>query len=113
MTQKQLLIRFTGVKELELHEFLRRESFETGLPMAEIVRRGIYLYKNQKEEKEMAGKIVYWTDKKTGACVELAGTKWDGDLSDEELLKKAREVAEQEGMDLSYGEIVIETEEAN
>ena len=35
-------------------------------------------------------KIVYWTDEKTGACVELAGTKWDGDLSDEELLAKAR-----------------------
>lgn len=113
MTQKQILVRFTGEEELELHEFLRKESFETGLPMAEIMRTGLELYKSQKEEKEMTSKIVYWTDKKTGACVELAGTKWDGDLSDEELLKKAREVAEQEGMDLSYGEIVIETEEAN
>ena len=79
--------------------------------MAEIMRTGLELYKSQKEEKEMTSKIVYWTDKKTGAYVELAGTKWDGNLSDEELLAKAREVAEQEGMDLSYGEIVIEIEE--
>ncbi len=56
-------------------------------------------------------RIVYWIDKKTGGYVELAGTEWDGNLSDEELLAKAREVAEEEGMDLSYGKIVIEEEE--
>ena len=54
-------------------------------------------------------KIVYWIDKKTGACVELAGTEWDGDLNDGELLTKAQKVAEEEGMDLSYGRMVIET----
>lgn len=96
------------------------------------IRRDIHRNKFETDEVEKAGpnwlitreavkrvylrggnvnKIVYWTDEKTGACVELAGTKWDGDLSDEELLAKAREVAEQEGMDLSYGEIVIEIEE--
>lgn len=36
-------------------------------------------------------KIVYWID--------------------EELLAKAQEVAEEEGMDLSYGKIIIETVE--
>jgi tRNA G26 N,N-dimethylase Trm1 len=56
-------------------------------------------------------KLAYWFDEKTGAYVELAGTKWDGNLSDEELLLKAREIAEQVGMDLSYGKIVIETVE--
>lgn len=56
-------------------------------------------------------KLVYWIDEKTGGYVELAGTKWDGDLSDEELLAKAQEIAEHVGMDLSYGKIVIETAE--
>jgi tRNA G26 N,N-dimethylase Trm1 len=56
-------------------------------------------------------KIAYWIDEKTGGYVELAGTKWDGDLSDKELLAKAQEVAEEEGMDLSYGKIIIETVE--
>ena len=56
-------------------------------------------------------KIVYWIDEKTGGYVELAGTEWDGDLSDEELLAKAQEVAEEEDMDLSYGKIIIETVE--
>jgi tRNA G26 N,N-dimethylase Trm1 len=56
-------------------------------------------------------KIVYWIDEKTGGHVELAGTEWDGNLSDEEFLAKAREVAEEEGMDLSYGKIIIETVE--
>lgn len=49
MTQKQFLIRFTGAEELELYEFLRKESFETGLPMAEIMRQGLELYKKQTE----------------------------------------------------------------
>ena len=56
-------------------------------------------------------KLAYWFDEKTGGYVELAGTKWDGDLTDEELLAKAQEVAKQVGMDLSYGKIVIETVE--
>lgn len=56
-------------------------------------------------------KIVYWIDKKTGACVELAGTKWDGDLSDEELLARALEEAKEAGLDLSYGKILIGEEE--
>ena len=56
-------------------------------------------------------KIAYWIDEKTGACVELAGTKWDGDLSDEELLARALEEAEEAGLDLSYGKIIIEREE--
>ena len=56
-------------------------------------------------------KIVYWIDEKTGACVELAGTEWDGDLSDEELLARALKEAEEVGLDLSYGKIIIEKEE--
>ena len=59
----------------------------------------------------MAQKIVYWFDEKTGGYVELAGTKWDGHLNDEELLLKAQEIAEQVGLDMSYGKIVIETVE--
>ena len=59
----------------------------------------------------MAQKIVYWFDEKSGAYVELAGTEWDGQLSDEELLLKAQEIAKQVGMDLSYGKIIIETVE--
>ena len=54
-------------------------------------------------------RIVYWYDEKTGGYVELAGTRWDGDLSDEELLAKALEEAEKVGLDMSYGKIVIET----
>ena len=56
-------------------------------------------------------RIVYWYDEKTGGYVELAGTKWDGDLSDEELLARALEEAEEAGLDLSYGKILIEEEE--
>ena len=59
----------------------------------------------------MTQKIVYWFDEKTGAYVELAGTKWDGQLSNEELLARAQEIADQVGMDLSYGRIIIETVE--
>ena len=55
-------------------------------------------------------KIAYWYDKKTGACVELAGTKWDGDLSEKDLLARALKEAEEVGLDLSYGKIVIEEE---
>ena len=53
MTQKQIPVRFTGEEELELYEFLRKESFETGLAMAEIVRQGIRLYQNQKGVNEV------------------------------------------------------------
>jgi len=56
MTQKQIPVRFTGAEELELYEFLRKESFETGLPMTEIMRRGLALYRKQKEEKAMTFK---------------------------------------------------------
>jgi hypothetical protein len=59
----------------------------------------------------MTQKIVYWSDEKTGGYVELAGTEWDGHVSDEELLAKALEEAEKVGMDLSYGKIIIETVE--
>jgi hypothetical protein len=51
--QKPLLIRFTGEKELELYEWLRRQKFETGLSMAEIVRRGLELYKKKSEGDEV------------------------------------------------------------
>ena len=56
-------------------------------------------------------RLAYWFDEKSGAYVELAGTEWDGDLSDEELLARALEEAEKVGMDLSYGKIIIETVE--
>jgi tRNA G26 N,N-dimethylase Trm1 len=56
-------------------------------------------------------RIVYWFDEKTGGYVELAGTKWDGDLSDEELLARAVKEAEEADLDLSYGKIIIEMEE--
>ena len=59
----------------------------------------------------MTTKIVYWIDEKTGGYVELAGTKWDGNLSDEELLARALEEAEEADLDLSYGKIIIEMEE--
>jgi tRNA G26 N,N-dimethylase Trm1 len=55
-------------------------------------------------------KIVYWIDEKTGAYVELAGSEWDGDLSDEELLARALQEAREAGLDLSYGKILIEEE---
>ena len=55
-------------------------------------------------------RIVYWIDEKTGGYVELAGTKWDGDLSEEELLARALQEAEEAGLDLSYGKILIEEE---
>ena len=47
MKQKTLLIRFTGEKELELYEWLRRQKFETGLAMAEIIRQALELYKKK------------------------------------------------------------------
>lgn len=50
MEQKSLMIRFTGKNELEIYEWLRRESFETGLAMAEICRRGLELYKESTRE---------------------------------------------------------------
>ena len=54
-------------------------------------------------------RLVYWFDEETGGYVELAGTKWDGQLSNEELLARALEEAEKVGLDMSYGKIVIET----
>ncbi len=59
----------------------------------------------------MTSRLVYWYDEKTGGYVELAGTRWDGDLSDEELLARALEEAREVGLDLSYGKILIEEEE--
>ncbi len=59
--KRQLLVNFTSKKEIELHEFLRKESFETGLPMAEILRRGLEMYKNQKEEEKVTKKMN-WTE---------------------------------------------------
>ena len=58
----------------------------------------------------MTSRIVYWIDEKTGGYVELAGTRWDGDLSEEELLARALKEAEEAGLDLSYGKILIEEE---
>ena len=58
-------------------------------------------------------RIVYWIDEKTGGYVELAGTKWDGNVSDEELMVRALQEAEEVGLDLSYGKILIEEEEVN
>ena len=58
----------------------------------------------------MASRIVYWYDEKTGGYIELAGTRWDGDLSDEELLARALKEAKEAGLDLSYGKILIEEE---
>ena len=55
-------------------------------------------------------RIVYWIDEKTGGYVELAGTKWDGNVSDEELMARAVKEAEEAGLDLSYGKIIIEME---
>lgn len=59
----------------------------------------------------MASRLVYWIDEKTGGYVELAGTKWDGNVSDEELLARALEEAREAGLDLNYGKILIEEEE--
>ena len=56
-------------------------------------------------------KLAYWFDEETGGYVELAGTEWDGNLSDEELLARALEEAEKVGLDMSYGKIIIETVE--
>ncbi len=59
----------------------------------------------------MASRIAYWYDEKTGGYIELAGTRWDGDLNEEELLARALQEAEEAGLDLSYGKILIEEEE--
>lgn len=59
----------------------------------------------------MTNRVAYWYDEKTGGYVELAGTRWDGDLSDEELMARAVKEAEEVGLDLSYGKIIIEPEE--
>ena len=57
----------------------------------------------------MTNRIVYWYDEKSGGYVELAGTGWDGDLSEEELMARALEEAQEAGLDLSYGKIIVET----
>lgn len=59
----------------------------------------------------MTSRVVYWYDEKTGGYIELAGTRWDGNLSDEELMARALKEAEEAGLDLSYGKILIEEEE--
>ena len=59
----------------------------------------------------MASRIVYWIDEKTGGYIELAGTRWDGDLNEEELLARALQEAEEAGLNLSYGKILIGEEE--
>ena len=56
-------------------------------------------------------RIVYWIDEKTGGYVELAGTRWDGDLTEEELMARTLKEAKEVGLDLSYGKIIIEEEE--
>lgn len=53
MKQKTLLIRFTGEEEIELYDWLRRQKFETGLAMAEIVRQALEMFRYKKEEKQM------------------------------------------------------------
>jgi tRNA G26 N,N-dimethylase Trm1 len=58
----------------------------------------------------VASRIVYWYDEKTGGYIELAGTRWDGDLNEEELLARALQEAEEAGLNLSYGKILIEEE---
>lgn len=54
-------------------------------------------------------KLAYWFDEETGGYVELAGTRWDGNLTEEELMAKALKEAREAGLDLSYGRIIIET----
>jgi len=51
--QKTLLIRFTGEEEIELYDWLRRQKFETGLAMAEIVRQALEMFRDKKEDKRM------------------------------------------------------------
>lgn len=53
MEQKTLLIRFTGEEEIELYDWLRRQKFETGLAMAEIVRQALEMFRDKKEDKRM------------------------------------------------------------
>lgn len=57
MTGEQIkfTVRFTGEEELRLYEWLREKSFETGIPIAELLRAGAeYMMKqaNEIEEKE-------------------------------------------------------------
>lgn len=56
--KKQLLVHLTE----QDHDFLRKESFETGLPMAEIMRQGLELYKTQKEMEEMTNTKMTWAE---------------------------------------------------
>lgn len=51
MEQKTLLVRFTGEKEIELYDWLRRQKFETGLAMAEIIRQALEMFREKKEAK--------------------------------------------------------------
>jgi tRNA G26 N,N-dimethylase Trm1 len=59
----------------------------------------------------VTSRVAYWYDEKTGGYIELAGTRWDGDLSDEELMARALQEAEEAGLNLNYGKILIEGEE--
>ncbi len=38
-------------KELELYDWLRRQKYETGLAMAEIVRQALEMFREKKEDK--------------------------------------------------------------
>lgn len=53
----------------------------------------------------MIYRAAYWTD---GKGTEILLTLPEhSDMSDEELIAEARRYAEEQGLDLSYGEIVI------
>jgi hypothetical protein len=51
--QKTLLIRFTGEKELELYEWLRRYSFENRVAQAAVLRQALEMFREAKEGTTM------------------------------------------------------------
>jgi hypothetical protein len=53
MKQKTLLIRFTGEKELELYEWLRRYSFENRVAQAAVLRQALEMFREAKEGTTM------------------------------------------------------------
>ena len=53
MEQKTLLIRFTGEKELELYEWLRRYSFENRVAQAAVLRQALEMFREAKEGTTM------------------------------------------------------------
>ena len=53
MKQKTLLIRFTGEKELELYEWLRRYSFENRVAQAAVLRQALEMFREVKEGTTM------------------------------------------------------------